>query len=170
MIGIIVDNTLLPLSFCPLPGPPKYFIITSSYCGLSTESQKSISTLSLLPKLTKPKGDGLKRVTESGQRQKEVLSYIDKANKQMEDYKNKKFEAEFAAKAKMSEKKMYGGKQYVHTPTEDRGLAGPFKMKAKSPLMAKISASCKARAKKKFKVWPSAYASGWGVRCTQGKV
>ena len=31
----------------------------------------------------------------------------------------------------------------------------------------KISASCKARAKKKFKVWPSAYASGWGVRCTK---
>ena len=44
----------------------------------------------------------------------------------------------------------------------------PFEMKAKTPLMAKISASCKARAKKKFKVWPSAYASGWGVRCTRG--
>ena len=49
-------------------------------------------------------------------------------------------------------------------------MKSPFKMKAKSPLMGKISASCKARAKKKFKVWPSAYASGWGVRCTQGKV
>ena len=43
-----------------------------------------------------------------------------------------------------------------------------FKMKPKSPLAAKISASCKAQAKKKFKVWPSAYASGWGVRCTRG--
>ena len=32
----------------------------------------------------------------------------------------------------------------------------------------KISTSCKAQAKKKFKVWPSAYASGWGVRCTRG--
>ena len=31
----------------------------------------------------------------------------------------------------------------------------------------KISAACKAAAKKKFKVWPSAYASGWGVRCTR---
>jgi hypothetical protein len=30
----------------------------------------------------------------------------------------------------------------------------------------KISPACKAAAKKKFKVWPSAYASGWGVRCT----
>ena len=47
-------------------------------------------------------------------------------------------------------------------------MKGPFKMKSKSPMLAKISASCKARAKKKFKVWPSAYASGWGVRCTRG--
>ncbi len=31
----------------------------------------------------------------------------------------------------------------------------------------KISAACKAAAKKKFDVWPSAYASGWGVRCTR---
>ena len=31
----------------------------------------------------------------------------------------------------------------------------------------KISAPCKAAAKRKFKVWPSAYASGWGVRCTK---
>ena len=36
-----------------------------------------------------------------------------------------------------------------------------------SPLYEKISGSCKAAAKKKFKVWPSAYASGWGVRCTR---
>ena len=33
--------------------------------------------------------------------------------------------------------------------------------------MGKISPACKAAAKKKFKVWPSAYASGWGVRCTE---
>jgi hypothetical protein len=36
-----------------------------------------------------------------------------------------------------------------------------------SPLYAKISGPCKAAAKRKFKVWPSAYASGWGVRCTK---
>ena len=36
-----------------------------------------------------------------------------------------------------------------------------------SPLYGKISGPCKAAAKKKFKVWPSAYASGWGVRCTK---
>ena len=50
---------------------------------------------------------------------------------------------------------------------------GPMKKiddlkKRTSPALAKISASCKAQAKKKFKVWPSAYASGWGVRCTRG--
>ena len=33
--------------------------------------------------------------------------------------------------------------------------------------LKKISSACKAAAKKKFKVWPSAYASGWGVRCTR---
>jgi len=30
-----------------------------------------------------------------------------------------------------------------------------------------ISAACKRAAKSKFKVWPSAYASGWGVQCTK---
>ena len=33
--------------------------------------------------------------------------------------------------------------------------------------MKKISPACKTAAKSKFKVWPSAYASGWGVRCTK---
>jgi len=41
-----------------------------------------------------------------------------------------------------------------------------FKMKP-SPFKGKISGPCKAAAKRKFKVWPSAYASGWGVRCTR---
>jgi hypothetical protein len=36
-----------------------------------------------------------------------------------------------------------------------------------SSALKKISAACKAAAKRKFKVWPSAYASGWGVRCTR---
>ena len=37
----------------------------------------------------------------------------------------------------------------------------------KSAALRKISAACKSAAKRKFKVWPSAYASGWGVRCTR---
>ena len=48
---------------------------------------------------------------------------------------------------------------------------GPYVTKnpinMKSPLYGKISSACKAAAKRKFKVWPSAYASGWGVRCTK---
>ena len=39
--------------------------------------------------------------------------------------------------------------------------------KMKSSALKKISAACKSAAKRKFKVWPSAYASGWGVRCTR---
>ena len=44
-----------------------------------------------------------------------------------------------------------------------------FNMNSKSgsAIYAKISSACKAAAKRKFKVWPSAYASGWGVRCTK---
>jgi len=37
----------------------------------------------------------------------------------------------------------------------------------KSSALKKISAACKAAAKGSFKVWPSAYASVWGVRCTR---
>ena len=51
----------------------------------------------------------------------------------------------------------------------------PITQKCKSPVkqadvespMKKISPACKTAAKKKFDVWPSAYASGWGVRCTK---
>ena len=50
----------------------------------------------------------------------------------------------------------------------DGGKNNPNKMlEKKSPTLAKISAACKAAAKRKFKVWPSAYASGWGLRCTR---
>ena len=41
-----------------------------------------------------------------------------------------------------------------------------FKMKG-TPYKKGISPACKTAAKSKFDVWPSAYASGWGVRCTK---
>jgi len=47
------------------------------------------------------------------------------------------------------------------------GQAKDIKTMKKSSALKKISAGCKAAAKRKFKVWPSAYASGWGVRCTR---
>jgi hypothetical protein len=53
---------------------------------------------------------------------------------------------------------------YKNDPTEMSAL--PMQ-KMKSSALKKISAACKAAAKRKFKVWPSAYASGWGVRCTK---
>ena len=43
----------------------------------------------------------------------------------------------------------------------------PTPMSKTNSAMKKISGPCKAAAKRKFKVWPSAYASGWGVRCTK---
>jgi hypothetical protein len=46
------------------------------------------------------------------------------------------------------------------------GQAAKIDRAINSP-MKKISGPCKAAAKRKFKVWPSAYASGWGVRCTR---
>ena len=38
---------------------------------------------------------------------------------------------------------------------------------AATPKNKALYSRVKAEAKKKFKVWPSAYASGWGVRCTK---
>ena len=39
-----------------------------------------------------------------------------------------------------------------------------------SPALAKLSASCKAAAKRKFKVYPSAYANMWAAKTQrQGK-
>ena len=39
--------------------------------------------------------------------------------------------------------------------------------KSPTPKNKALYARVKAEAKRKFKVWPSAYASGWGVRCTK---
>jgi hypothetical protein len=52
---------------------------------------------------------------------------------------------------------------------KSRGLGGDIAKftKAVGIKRTKISPACIASAKKKFKVWPSAYASGWGVRCTK---
>ena len=116
-----------------------------------------------------------KRKTQEDVANEARKSYKNKSAKQMAEYRSKKTQAEVAARGKMSEKDMMKNEAKVYdTDGPNVNVYGkkksPFKMEAKSPLMGKISASCKARAKKKFKVWPSAYASGWGVRCTQGKV
>tara|TARA_R100000988_G_scaffold93322_1_gene57648 strand:- start:225 stop:512 length:288 start_codon:yes stop_codon:yes gene_type:complete len=57
------------------------------------------------------------------------------------------------------------GKQAKVVENHIKEMQSPAKMM--SPLKGKISGPCKTAAKRKFKVWPSAYASGWGVRCTK---
>ena len=52
-------------------------------------------------------------------------------------------------------------------PKTTKKASKPTPINMGSPLYGKISSACKAAAKRKFKVWPSAYASGWGVRCTK---
>jgi len=67
------------------------------------------------------------------------------------------------------------GKLEVNEFIQDNSKGGKRKRAEKlaskvyesSPLYGKISSACKTAAKNKFKVWPSAYASGWGVRCTK---
>tara|TARA_R100001163_G_C4992632_1_gene144662 strand:+ start:432 stop:803 length:372 start_codon:yes stop_codon:yes gene_type:complete len=50
-----------------------------------------------------------------------------------------------------------------------KNVASALKLK-KSPALAKLSASCKAAAKRKFKVYPSAYANMWASKTQrQGK-
>jgi len=50
-----------------------------------------------------------------------------------------------------------------------KNKSSALKMK-KSPALAKLSASCKAAAKRKFKVYPSAYANMWAAKTQrQGK-
>ena len=46
---------------------------------------------------------------------------------------------------------------------KSKNVASALKIK-KSPALAKLSASCKAAAKRKFKVYPSAYANMWASK------
>ena len=53
----------------------------------------------------------------------------------------------------------------VHASKADGGKGNPNKMlKKTSPALAKISAGCRAWAKRRYKVWPSAYASGAAIK------
>ena len=54
----------------------------------------------------------------------------------------------------------------VHASKADGGKGNPNKMVDNSPMKGKKDA-CYHKVKSRVKVWPSAYASGWGVRCTR---
>ena len=51
----------------------------------------------------------------------------------------------------------------VHASKADGGAGNPNKMK-QSPTLKKLSAGCKAAARRKFKVYPSAYANMWASK------
>ena len=58
-------------------------------------------------------------------------------------------------------------RQIKDAAAKDKAREEALKSRRKNTPMKKISGPCKSAAKRKFKVWPSAYASGWGVRCTK---
>jgi len=51
----------------------------------------------------------------------------------------------------------------VHASKADGGKGNPNK-KLGSPALLKLSSSCKAAARKKFEVYPSAYANMWASK------
>ena len=117
--------------------------------------------------LAKVKKEGEAKVSASAKKSPVEMK---KGNKTM-DARRKRNEAKPRTQTVDARRRRNEANTSTRANTNKLGIPkSPFKLKPKSPLMGKISASCKARAKKKFKVWPSAYASGWGVRCTQGKV
>ena len=59
------------------------------------------------------------------------------------------------------------GRQAKTIKQHIKDMGSGFKMK-KSPALLKLSASCKAAARRKFKVYPSAYANMWAPK-TQKK-
>ena len=62
-----------------------------------------------------------------------------------------------------------GIKTNIDGTVKRKSKASALKLK-KSPALAKLSASCKAAAKRKFKVYPSAYANMWAAKTQrQGK-
>ena len=69
-------------------------------------------------------------------------------------------------------KKLFSGKVTVGKAKKIDGIisAMPMKKIKRSPALKKLSASCKAAAKRKFKVYPSAYANMWAAKTqSQGK-
>jgi hypothetical protein len=71
---------------------------------------------------------------------------------------------------RLNEKKTKLGR--IKNPKNSRLIPNPANETAKktSPALAKLSASCKAAAKRKFKVYPSAYANMWAAKTQrQGK-
>jgi len=70
------------------------------------------------------------------------------------------------SKNKLAKKTMKAAISSGAEATSEKVTLNAFKglKKKKSPALAKLSASCKAAARRKFKVYPSAYANMWASR------
>ncbi len=82
----------------------------------------------------------------------------------VEDYSNIQVDDKGPYVVRNSSNKMKAG---IDLNDGVNSFGGKYAVTEGSAIYAKISSACKAAAKRKFKVWPSAYASGWGVRCTK---
>ena len=51
-----------------------------------------------------------------------------------------------------------------------RGMGRAMKKPIALKKGGSVKDACYHKVKAQYKVFPSAYASGWGVRCTQGKL
>ena len=64
---------------------------------------------------------------------------------------------------RIDQKSVYSPVGMKNAVRKSKSKASALKLK-KSPALAKLSASCKAAAKRKFKVYPSAYANMWASK------
>ena len=108
----------------------------------------------------KPKGSGRRLYTDENPKDTVSIKFATPADARATCAKVKRIS------------KPYARKIQILTVVEQRSKAAGKREQARIAkrckiALKKISAGCKAAAKRKFKVWPSAYASGWGVRCTR---
>ena len=92
---------------------------------------------------------------------KKNKDYVDFNNPKVE--KNYKENPEFRKYLKEKKGVTYDAKTRVSKTVKPMARLEDTKKKT-SPALAKLSASCKAAARKKFKVYPSAYANMWASK------
>ena len=115
------------------------------------------------------KADGGKGNPNKKSPTKKNKDYVDFNNPNVE--KNYKENAEFRKYLKEKKGVTYDAKTRISKTIKpvNKNVASALTMKT-SPTLKKLSASCKAAAKRKFKVYPSAYANMWASKTQrQGK-
>ena len=114
------------------------------------------------PRITTKKKGTSKSIgpSESPKAIKAKRSKMKAAERQAQKDNPKEFMPETKA-SKKARKDYKDAKSFVKMKSKNKASA--LKMKT-SPALAKLSASCKAAARRKFKVYPSAYANMWASR------